>query len=798
MHFKLKWNASNKQATISEKFAAVWEKKNAKAARAGGVSLMALSLAACGSDDDTTTTATTTTATTTTTTTVTPVSEALTVASDDIDGTTGADTVSGGRIDTVQTLNSGDDINLGDGADTLTANLNGISVAPTLTGIETVQFTALGGATVDFVNTTGVTKVINNASSAALTVDNIAALAEIDISNTSQNTTIIFKDAAVAATDTSVTLNLSSVSGGIITMGGETDGDGGIETINITASGTNVTGNVAFGTTATSIVVTGSGDLDINAGAEFARFTSFDASAATGDIDVSFADRPTTSSTLDLSVKTGSGNDDVSLALVVDADVDNLTVDLGAGDDRLVLDANTDTGNSIAAGDGTDTLQLDIAMTATTAAYVSGFEILEINGGADVTQDMDLADGMNIVNIFDMTATGNDLNIDDAADGIVINANGALLAATAAATTGDMTILSVDLKSDTASDDMTLNLNAAAGGVTIGDFLPNSNFETVTVTSSGTAGNEILDISSAKTNMIFTGATALTVTTTGALLGVADASAMTAAFTTTTSTTALTVLGGSGNDSLTSGLLATGVTQTLNGGAGNDTLTAGQIVTTGNLVLNGGAGSDTINVAAMDGNTTGTVVSTAVLDGGAGIDFLTLDAVDTLVLVNIGSTVTASADADVVIDFDTTEDDFLYTGALNNDGVTSNVINLNTTLATALSGDVNATIYIDSGDLTGAAATTLTTLANARTVEATTAATTSFIDALCSAEGTVALLDNTISGTETVLLAFENGTDTAVLRFTNSDTTVANTMVASELELVAVFDAAVLVAADFA
>ena len=66
-------------------------------------------------------------------------------------------------------------------------------------------------------------------------------------------------------------------------------------------------------------------------------------------------------------------------------------------------------------------------MTATTAAYVSGFEILEINGGADVTQDMDLADGMNIVNIFDMTATGNDLNIDDAADGIVINANGALL-----------------------------------------------------------------------------------------------------------------------------------------------------------------------------------------------------------------------------------------------------------------------------------------------------------------------------------------------------------------------------------
>jgi Ca2+-binding RTX toxin-like protein len=45
-------DASNKQETTAEKFARVWEKKNAKAARAGGVSLMALSLAACGSSSE--------------------------------------------------------------------------------------------------------------------------------------------------------------------------------------------------------------------------------------------------------------------------------------------------------------------------------------------------------------------------------------------------------------------------------------------------------------------------------------------------------------------------------------------------------------------------------------------------------------------------------------------------------------------------------------------------------------------------------------------------------------------------
>ena len=43
---------ANKQAELVKKLTAVWEKKNSKAARAGGVSLMALSLAACGGSSD--------------------------------------------------------------------------------------------------------------------------------------------------------------------------------------------------------------------------------------------------------------------------------------------------------------------------------------------------------------------------------------------------------------------------------------------------------------------------------------------------------------------------------------------------------------------------------------------------------------------------------------------------------------------------------------------------------------------------------------------------------------------------
>jgi len=51
--FQTEMDASSKQQELIKKLTAVWEKKNSKAARAGGVSLMALSLAACGDDDDT-------------------------------------------------------------------------------------------------------------------------------------------------------------------------------------------------------------------------------------------------------------------------------------------------------------------------------------------------------------------------------------------------------------------------------------------------------------------------------------------------------------------------------------------------------------------------------------------------------------------------------------------------------------------------------------------------------------------------------------------------------------------------
>ena len=51
--FPIEVNASGKQDKLVSKLVTAWEKKNSKAARAGGLSLMALSLAACGGEDET-------------------------------------------------------------------------------------------------------------------------------------------------------------------------------------------------------------------------------------------------------------------------------------------------------------------------------------------------------------------------------------------------------------------------------------------------------------------------------------------------------------------------------------------------------------------------------------------------------------------------------------------------------------------------------------------------------------------------------------------------------------------------
>jgi len=193
--FQAEMNASNKQLTLAEKFAAVWEKKNAKAARAGGVSLMALSLAACGSDDTATTSATTdTTSATDTTTVVTAVAgETMTLTT----AVNSGSAFSGGAGDdtfqaTHLTLTSGDTLVGGDGTDTLNIQNTGsgayTAAAASVSGIENITVINQSGSTA----VTAVTGVTAQAQTSTITAKFAAANTDkINVNYGDQSQTVV-------------------------------------------------------------------------------------------------------------------------------------------------------------------------------------------------------------------------------------------------------------------------------------------------------------------------------------------------------------------------------------------------------------------------------------------------------------------------------------------------------------------------------------------------------------------------------------------------------------------------------
>ena len=185
--FQTEMDASNKQTTLAEKFVAVWEKKNSKVARSGGFSLMALSLAACGSSDDTTT-ATSTTTTTTTTTTATSQSIILTTGLDQAAGGSGDDTISGTVGNAEPTITAGDSVTGGAGTDTfaiISTGTTGTVAGVTLSGVETVRVsdTSTGATTVNMAGVTGVSTVesFGSAHTNTISFTNVGALAELSL-----------------------------------------------------------------------------------------------------------------------------------------------------------------------------------------------------------------------------------------------------------------------------------------------------------------------------------------------------------------------------------------------------------------------------------------------------------------------------------------------------------------------------------------------------------------------------------------------------------------------------------------
>lgn len=333
-----------------------------------------------------------------------------------------------------KTLNENDLIDGGEGNDTLRvtldANFNGFTVTddPNTTGgmknVENVELTNNGQIVRTFSakGSEGVTTYTLHAGEAGTGAINLKDLAAagvtVNVDGLQKGTTDVqFATGALSGAEDSMTFGLNNVGAAAASATADPTYVGlkattGLESVTVNASGTNYAD--LSGLDAPSLAVTGAGSLDVNA--VNAKLTSFDASAATGNITADL-----TGSTEVKTVKGGAGNDTFTVkGLAVDAVLEG-----GAGNDTLVLDGVTgvlqptvsgfeaigvknSTGMTLSAKNAQDftTLQLEEAKVT----------VANLSGGSFTVDSLGKEDGTS--------ATTNEATIADAVD-LTINVNAA-------------------------------------------------------------------------------------------------------------------------------------------------------------------------------------------------------------------------------------------------------------------------------------------------------------------------------------------------------------------------------------
>ena len=596
----------------------------------------------------------------------------LTIGADAATGGSGSDTISGARIDTIQTWNSADKIAAGEGTDSLTAVItaNVTPAAGGVTGVENITVTNINAAgavdlTVTFSTATvtgisGVTNVSNLASTDGLTFARLVDLAEVTINNTAAATVVTYADTVLAGTADAVTLNVNSATGAI-NIGNATTGAGtGIETLNIATSGglsqfdaTNVDASV------TTVKVTGSGALDINAAAAFASVGVFNGAAATGDIDVTFLADGVTGATNTKTITTGSGSDEIDISAIDPATVGAVSVTAGAGNDTVVVGARGAADYTIVGGDGSDIISVGAAASAALHGGISGFEKLYVTAGQ--AQDLLLYTGSNAFTTLRADAASVDFsNVAAGATTLEVTSNATTLASVARLVDGSADALTV--KSATAAgvttvtltvdDAETLNFDTNTGALTI-----NTAFNAEDATSITVVGDNAVDLGvyAATTASLATfDASGMTAAANATLNAAASTVAMTVTGNAaTTYTGVLNVTTGSGNDTIT-------------GGNGADVLTSGA----GNDTISGGAGADTITGGDGSDN----------LTGGAGVDIFTFGV--------------AATGVDTVMDFTRNS-----TGGTSDDRIAIDILAAAGADATAVHEANTGAIVLNDGDV---------------------------------------------------------------------------------------------------
>jgi len=648
----------------------------------------------------------------------------FTLSQDTLNGTTGNDTFRGplefnaGNGLQIATLQTGDTANGLGGADTLNATLNGTAVVPTLTGIETQNYTLFAATALTATNISGVDLVNTKNSVATLTVNNLQETSSLGVENVTDGAsglTAGFATTVTTGTGDEIGLTISGSNAGTVTI--NTGATNGFETIGVATSGGVANKLVSIvqgvGTSLATANFTGSQALQIQTMPNTVR--TYGGAALTGGLTL------------------GNGTAiTAGTVYATFATVDLLSMATGSGDDVIIfnntLDGNDASGNTIDLGAGTDVVQASFGATVGTQLPLRNTEEVRFNATANTIS----------VNLGGVTGlTGVTIEGDGAANtftllnvpgipGLNFRGDG-----TQAAQTFDAITYTTNSASG-ASDTLAVNVNNrgtalnATGTTNVftlgsgGNPLTVGNIETFNVTVADGPGTFNGITAAQATTFNFTASSNLTL---GAVAGgnttSVNASAVTGNFSGTFSTmgnggqvtigngttntvsiagsagTTISVNGGSGNDTITGSAQG----DVISGGGGNDVITGGA----GGDTLTGGTGNDNFHVGADADNTTDAI--TPVGDFSVGTDVLSFQLTTIDAIAGIDNIVRGAGNADVAaaeaIDFNV----FAAGGAVAataTDNIFANQSVITTTFASAFTAGTDINLVANTGSATDA------------------------------------------------------------------------------------------------
>lgn len=344
-----------------------------------------------------------------------------------------------------------------------------------------------GGAALETLNLSnsgfsGFTGALANAGSAsAITVANSAATLALNLEKVGVASTAVVGggdgDAGITISGGAATLNVKSTGNNYVDLSAATT-----KTLNVSGTGVLKADTVALNVLE-AVKVTETAGLTLDA-TPAATLTSVDTTGTTGAVTVTIDGTKAT-------YAGGAGKDTVNLSNTTAV---SKVIDLGAGDDTLVLGAGTTAvpTETLKGSDGTDTLSMTTASAvsfggATTfAGKISGFERLTINNAAGTADGTTDTVAVNVENLgFNyVTTTGTNTGAGGARD--ILQLNNLANNSTVVLTADGHVQANIKNATDVANTSDVLNVVARVDGDVTHGTLTATGVETVNLTTEDT------------------------------------------------------------------------------------------------------------------------------------------------------------------------------------------------------------------------------------------------------------------------------------------------------------------------